>query len=59
MNRLTANADETFTYTRVTDFNGTDSFTYQAIDSLGGISNTATVTIEVGVVAACRQLHCS
>jgi len=44
---LTLNADGTYTYTPDPDFNGTDSFTYQAVDQLGGISNTATVTITV------------
>src|SRR5262249_61900134 len=39
---LTLNADGTYTYTPAADFNGTDSFTYQAGDSLAGESNTAT-----------------
>jgi VCBS repeat-containing protein len=35
-----------FTYTPVSDFNGTDSFTYTAAD-LGGASEPATVTINI------------
>ena len=44
---LILNADGTYTYTPDPDFNGVDSFTYEAVDSLGGISNVATVTITV------------
>jgi hypothetical protein len=44
---FTLNADGTFTYAPNSDFNGSDSFTYQAFDSLGAASNTATVTITV------------
>src|SRR4030095_4379668 len=44
---LAFNSDGTYTYTPNADFNGTDSFTYQAVDKLGGVSNTATVTITV------------
>src|SRR4029453_16494539 len=44
---LLFNADGTYTYTPNADFNGTDSFTYQAVDSLTGASNVATVTITV------------
>ena len=36
---LTLNADGTYTYTPDADFNGTDSFTYRAVDGLGGTSN--------------------
>ena len=36
-----------FTYTPNTGFSGTDSFTYQAVDSDGAASNVATVTITV------------
>src|SRR5262245_37926574 len=43
---LQLNADGTFTYTPDADFNGTDSFTYQAKDASSG-SNTATVVIAV------------
>jgi large repetitive protein len=39
--------DGTYTYSPDPDFNGSDSFTYTATDSLGGVSNTATVTITV------------
>jgi VCBS repeat-containing protein len=44
---LVLNADGTYTYTPTADYNGTDSFTYHAVDGLGGVSNTATVTITV------------
>ena len=44
---FTLNADGTFTYTPVTGFTGTDTFTYQAVDSFGEISAVATVSIEV------------
>src|SRR5207247_1133143 len=47
---FTLNAGGTFTYTPATDYNGSDSFTYQAVDSLNGVSNTATVTITVNSV---------
>ena len=43
---LTLNADGSFTYTPDADFNGSDSFTYQAHDGVAG-SNTATVVITV------------
>ena len=46
----TLNPDGSFTYTPNPNFSGTDSFTYQAVDSLGGVSNTATVTITVTAV---------
>jgi VCBS repeat-containing protein len=46
---LTLNADGTFTYTPNANFNGTDSFTYQAADGKGG-ADTATVTIDVVAV---------
>ena len=42
---LALNADGSFTYTPAAAFIGTDSFTYQATDSHGAPSNTATVTI--------------
>src|SRR5262249_56220643 len=48
---LTFNPDGTYTYTPDADYNGSDSFTYQAVDSLGGISNTATVSITVTSVS--------
>src|SRR4029450_13485658 len=44
---LAFNSDGTYTYTPNADFNGTDSFTYRAVDSLTGASNVATVTITV------------
>ena len=43
------NADGSFTYTPVADFNGVDTFTYQVSDSNGGI-DTGTVTITVNAV---------
>ena len=47
---LTLNDSGGFTYTPDIDFNGQDTFTYQAKDSKGATSNLATVTI--GVAAA-------
>jgi len=44
---LTLNTDGTFTYTPAADFNGTDSFTYRALDALGGKSDVVTVTLTV------------
>jgi VCBS repeat-containing protein len=44
---LTLNANGTFTYTPDTDYNGSDSFTYQAVDGLGAASEAATVSIAV------------
>ncbi|MGH6934201.1 MAG: cadherin-like domain-containing protein, partial [Dongiaceae bacterium] len=44
---LSFNPDGTYTYTPNANFNGADSFTYHAVDSLGGVSNTVTVTINV------------
>jgi ELWxxDGT repeat protein/VCBS repeat-containing protein len=41
------NPNGTFTYNPVVNFNGTDSFTYTTRDALGGVSNTATVIINV------------
>lgn len=41
---VTDNADDTLTYTPQADFYGEDTFTYIAIDSVGG-SGTATVTL--------------
>ena len=41
---LTLDADGSFTYTPVLDFNGTDSFIYRASDGRGGTA-TATVTL--------------
>jgi len=44
---FTLNPNGTFSYTPRLNYNGVDTFTYRAIDNLGGISNTATVTISV------------
>ena len=44
---LDLHADGTFTYTPDADFNGSDSFTYRAKDSLDGLSAPATVSITV------------
>jgi len=46
---LTLNADGSFTYTPEANFNGTDSFTYQANDGTTN-SNIATVTLNVSAV---------
>lgn len=48
---ITLNADGSFIYTPSTNFYGTDSFTYKAVDSLGGISNSITATITVKALA--------
>ncbi len=42
-----ANPDGTVTYTPAANYHGTDSFTYTVRDAAGGVSNSATVTIEV------------
>src|SRR5205823_8240505 len=47
---LTLKADGSFTYTPSAPSNGTDSFTYQAKDAAGAVSNVATVTITVNPV---------
>ena len=44
---VTLNADGSFTYTPNHDFQGTDTFTYQAKNENGLLSNTATVSIVV------------
>ncbi len=46
---LLLSADGTFTYTPNTDFNGTDSFSYEVSDGYGGTAQ-ATVTITVNPV---------
>ena len=45
---LTLNPDGSGTYAPYIGFTGSDSFTYQAVDSASQHSNTATVTINVG-----------
>ncbi len=42
-----ANPDGTVTYTPVTNYNGSDSFTYTVNDNDGGVSNPATVNLTV------------
>jgi Ca2+-binding RTX toxin-like protein len=49
---LTLNADGTFVFTPVAGFSGTATFTYVAVDSLGGVSAPAIVSIEVRVTGA-------
>lgn len=44
---FTLNPNGTFSYTPTLNYNGVDTFTYRAIDALGGASNTATVAITV------------
>ncbi len=46
---LTLNADGSFTYTPAANFNGADSFTYQANDGSAS-SNVATVSLTVNAV---------
>ena len=46
---LTLNSDGSFTYTPNANYNGPDSFTYQAYDGKGG-EDTATVSITVNAV---------
>ena len=47
MAALALNIDGSFTYTPITGFTGTDSFTFHAYDGLSG-GNVATVTLYVG-----------
>jgi ELWxxDGT repeat protein/VCBS repeat-containing protein len=47
---FTLNPDGTFTYQPTANFNGVDSFTYRAIDSLGAASGLATVVLSVSAV---------
>jgi uncharacterized delta-60 repeat protein len=44
---LTFNADGSFRYTPAANYNGTDTFTYQARDSHGALSAPATVTLTI------------
>ncbi|MEZ5464953.1 MAG: S8 family serine peptidase [Lysobacteraceae bacterium] len=44
---LTLNVDGTFSYTHDDSENFTDSFTYTVADSIGGVSNEATVSIVI------------
>ena len=48
---LSLNSNGGFTYTPANNFNGSDSFTYRARDSLAATSNLATVTIGVAAAA--------
>jgi hypothetical protein len=45
-------ATQDMSYTPNPGFSGTDTFTYQAQDSLGALSNVATVTVTVGGLSA-------
>ncbi|MEM1096402.1 MAG: Ig-like domain-containing protein, partial [Bacteroidota bacterium] len=45
-----ANADGTIAYTPNANVNGTDTFTYTVADNVGGVSNTATVTVTITAV---------
>jgi|GEM_PF-2826409 len=45
------NADGTVTYTSATSFEGLDVFTYTVSDTAGAVSNVATVTVNVTLVA--------
>jgi VCBS repeat-containing protein len=47
---FTLNADGTYSYTPSLYYHGGDSFTYQARDSLGALSNTATVSLTIYAV---------
>src|ERR671922_34726 len=47
---LTLNADGSFSYTPAANYNGPDSFTYQAKDASGALSNVATVNLTVTAV---------
>ncbi len=47
---VVVNIDQTVTYTPNAGFFGTDSFTYQAADALGALSNVATVTVTVNAL---------
>lgn len=47
---FTLNSDGTFSYTPNANFSGVDTFVYQAIDSLGGVSTPTTVTFSVTAV---------
>ncbi|MCC7277236.1 MAG: cadherin-like domain-containing protein [Chromatiaceae bacterium] len=48
---LSLNPNGGFTYTPDNGYNGSESFTYQARDSLGATSNLATVTIGIAAAA--------
>jgi VCBS repeat-containing protein len=47
---FTLNPNGTFSYTPALNFNGADSFSYRAQDSLGGLSAPTTVTLNVAAV---------
>jgi len=49
---LILNANGSFRYTPTTGFSGTDTFSYQAKDAAGALSNVATVTITVSPLHA-------
>ncbi|MBL1173643.1 beta strand repeat-containing protein [Pantanalinema sp. GBBB05] len=47
---FTLNPDGTFVYIPTANFSGSDRFTYRAVDSLGGASTIATVSITITAV---------
>ncbi len=53
---LSLNSNGGFTYTPANNFNGSDSFTYRARDSLAATSNLATVTIGVARLDVAARL---
>ncbi len=53
---LTDNADGTVTYTPDPAWTGVDSFTYQASDGRGGVSNSAVVTITTNSAATATTI---
>ncbi len=47
---FTLHSDGSFDYTPVADYNGSDIFTYETVDSLGAVSNTAEVPLTIAPV---------
>ncbi|MGZ3181869.1 MAG: Ig-like domain-containing protein [Telluria sp.] len=47
---LTLHADGSFDYLANANYNGADSFTYQAQDGFGGVSSTVTVNLDIAAV---------
>jgi hypothetical protein len=54
---LSLSSTGAFQYVPVANFNGSDSFSYRAVDTLGGLSNVATVSITVNSVDDPPQLR--